>query len=99
MAKTSLAAAIEDDRRSDRTGVRISAGVRTARGRRVPVVVRNISCHGFMAEGAAAIVPGSIVTLDIDDQHFEARIAWRRDGHVGGAFIAPVSENVLAAII
>lgn len=98
MAKTSILP-IADDRLSDRAEVQIAAGLRTSGGRRVPIVVRNISPDGFMAEGASMMVPGSIVSLDIGVASFEVRIVWKRSGHIGGMFIEPLTEEAFAAII
>jgi len=93
------AAIAEDERRSERTDVDIAAGLRTSRGKRVPALIRNVSAHGFMAECGAALVPGTAVTLDLfDGTALAARVAWRREGHIGAAFVDPISDEMLAAI-
>jgi hypothetical protein len=89
---------IDDDRRIDRSEMAIAAGLRTARGRRVAITVRNISTNGFMAEGGSTMVPGIPVTLDLNGILLEARIIWKRAGHVGGAFLSPITGEVLSAI-
>lgn len=99
MTRAALAAKF-DDRRSDRAEARIAAGLHTAQGRRVPIVIRNLSCHGFMAEGAAVLVPGSLVKLAVADlPDIEARIVWRRDGHIGVSFMTPLAEEDVAKIL
>jgi hypothetical protein len=97
--KTALYAPnIEDDRRIERSELGIAAGLRTARGRRVAIIIRNISTDGFMAEGGGTMIPGVPVTLDLNGTLLEARIVWKRAGHVGGAFLSPVASEVLNAI-
>jgi hypothetical protein len=89
---------VDDDRRLHRADIAIAAGIRTARGRRIPVTVRNISTNGFMAEGGANMVPGVPVTLDLNGTTIEARIVWKRAGHVGGAFLNPIDGETLAGL-
>lgn len=89
---------VEDDRQLDRAEIAIAAGLRTARGRRVAVTVRNISTNGFMAEGGGTMVPGLPVTLDLNGIILEARIVWKRSGHVGGAFLQPIDSELLARL-
>lgn len=89
---------IEDDRRIDRSEIAIAAGLRTARGRRVAIIVRNLSADGFMAEGGGTMIPGVPVTLDLNGTLLEARIVWKRAGHIGGAFLDPISAETLKAI-
>lgn len=89
---------IEDDRRFDRSDIAIAAGLRTARGRRVAITIRNISTDGFMAEGGGTMVPGVLVTLDLNGTPLESRIVWKRAGHIGGAFLNPITSEVLNAI-
>jgi len=94
-----MAVVPEDERGTMRLDVNIAAGLRTARGKRLPVLLRNVSLYGFMAEGGATLIPGTTVVLDLfDGTAFESRIVWKRDGHVGGAFISPISDEKLAAI-
>ncbi|MDB5702709.1 MAG: hypothetical protein JWL66_2908 [Sphingomonadales bacterium] len=85
----------EDDRCLERSDIAIAAGLRTARGRRVAVTVRNISPNGFMAEGGSTMVPGVPVTLDLNGTIVPARIVWKRSGHIGGAFLEPIDGQTL----
>jgi hypothetical protein len=86
---------VTDDRCLDRSDTAIAAGLRTERGRRVAVTVRNISSNGFMAEGGSTMVPGIPVTLDLNGTAVAARIVWKRSGHVGGAFLEPIDRQTL----
>lgn len=89
---------VEDERRLDRADIALAAGLRNTRGRRVAVTVRNISINGFMAEGGTSMVPGIPVSLDLNGAVFEARIVWKRGGHVGGAFLAPIDPETVASL-
>ncbi len=90
---------LAEERRVQRIDVDIAAGLRSQPGRRVPVVIRNVSLDGFMAEGAQNFVPGLPVMLDLfDGRSFAARIVWKRDGHIGGAFATPLDVASLASI-
>jgi hypothetical protein len=89
---------IEDERQLDRSEIALAAGLRTARGRRVAVTVRNISIDGFMAEGGGTMVPGVPVTLVLDETVIDARIVWKRAGHVGGAFTVPLEKELLVRL-
>ncbi|CAN5240833.1 hypothetical protein BH09PSE3_BH09PSE3_13350 [soil metagenome] len=89
---------VEDERRLGRADVTVAAGLRTERGRRVPVTIRNISTNGFMAEGGGAMTPGLLVLLDLNGTAYEARIVWKRGGHVGGAFTQPIDSEALARL-
>jgi hypothetical protein len=98
MSKALINQPVEDERRLDRSDIAIAAGLRTARGRRVAVTVRNISPDGFMAEGGASMVPGVPVTLDLNGTAVEARIVWKRSGHIGGAFLNPIDRATLSEL-
>jgi len=89
---------VEDERRPDRADIALAAGLRTARGRRVAVTIRNISTDGFMAEGGGTMVPGLPVTLDLNGTILQARIVWKRSGHVGGAFLQPIDGETLTRL-
>lgn len=87
-----------DERGAERVEIEIAAGLRSLPGRRVPVVLRNVSVDGFMAEGGGSLVPGMPVMLDLfDGRGFPARIVWKRDGHCGGAFATPLDAVTLAS--
>lgn len=89
---------MEDDRVLDRSEIAIAAGLRTARGRKIAVTVRNISPEGFMAEGGGTMVPGVPVTLDLNGAALEARIVWKRSGHIGGSFLHPIDAEILGSL-
>jgi hypothetical protein len=87
-----------DERGAERIDTEIAAGLRSLPGRRVPVVLRNVSIDGFMAEGGEPLLPGMPVMLDLfDGRGFPARIVWKRDGHCGGAFTTPLDAATLAS--
>jgi hypothetical protein len=93
-------AAPQDDRRSRRTDVRLSATVDAGPGRVYPVVVLNVSAHGVMAELGAHVVPGRPVTVTMAGLDRKAgRVAWLRDGHVGIAFVEPLTLDQINAIL
>jgi len=94
----SVNAVSADERIAERVEVDIAAGLRSLPGRRVPVLLRNVSVDGFMAEGGETLVPGTPVMLDLfDGRGFPARIVWKRDGHCGGAFATPLDSMTLAS--
>jgi hypothetical protein len=87
-----------DERGAERIEIGIAAGLRSLPGRRVPVIVRNVSIDGFMAEGGETLVPGMPVMLDLfDGRSFSARIVWKRAGCCGGAFTTPLDAATLAS--
>jgi PilZ domain len=89
-----------DEREAERTEVEIAAGLRSHPGRRVPVLLRNVSSDGFMAEGGETLVPGMPVMLDLfDGRGFPARIVWKREGYCGGAFTTPLDAATLASFV
>jgi hypothetical protein len=51
-----------------------------------------------MAEGGSTIVPGVPVTLDLNGTEVEARIVWKRSGHIGGAFLEPIDRQTLQSL-
>jgi len=94
----SVGAVSADERIAERLEVDIAAGLRSLPGRRVPVLLRNVSIDGFMAEGGETLIPGVPVMLDLfDGRGFPARIVWKRDGHCGGAFATPLDSATLAS--
>lgn len=94
----SVGAASADERIAERVEIDIAAGLRSLPGRRIPVLLRNVSIDGFMAEGGETLVPGMPVMLDLfDGRGFPARIVWKRDGHCGGAFATPLDRATLAS--
>ncbi len=93
-------AAPQDDRRSRRTDVRLSATIDAGPGRIYPIVVQNVSAHGVMAEIGAQVVPGRPVTLVMAGLDKTAgRVAWLRDGQVGIAFMEPLTLEQINAIL
>lgn len=101
MAATKKTPQKVDERAAERLEVDIAAGLRSQPGRRrVPILIRNVSIHGFMAEGGANLLPGMPVILDLfDGRSIPARIVWKRDGHVGGAFATPLDAETLASLV
>jgi hypothetical protein len=100
MAHAALNIANADDRNIDRAVVAIAAGLRSPSGRRVPVMVRNLSADGFMCEGGGPLAPGCAILLDLfDGRSFGARVVWKRNGHIGAAFETPLSPSLLATIV
>ncbi|WP_367271434.1 PilZ domain-containing protein [Sphingomonas sp.] len=89
---------VADDRRPDRAHIAVAAGLRTARGTRLAITVRNISLNGFMAEGGRTMMPGAPVALDMNGIVIEARIIWKRAGHIGGAFLQPIDGATLIVL-
>lgn len=88
-----------DDRRSRRAEVEISAVIDAGPGRVFPVVVQNLSAHGIMAELSAQLVPGRPVAVELAGVGRTAgRVAWVRDGHVGIAFVDPLTLDQINAI-
>jgi hypothetical protein len=89
---------VEDDRRLNRSEIAIPGRLRGEKGRGVSVTVLNISVDGFMAEGGGKIPSGLPVTLDISGTVLQARIVWKRSGHVGGAFLQPIGAETLTRL-
>jgi PilZ domain len=89
-----------DDRRSRRTDVRLPATIDAGPGRVYPVIVHNVSAHGVMAELGVQLVPGRPVAMTMAGLEKAAgRVAWLRDGHVGIAFVEPLTLDQINALI
>lgn len=89
---TNAKAVQPDDRRSRRTEVRLPATIEAGPGRTFPVIVQNVSAHGFMAELEVQLVPGRPVTVSMAGlDRTAARVAWHRDGQVGVSFVEPLT--------
>lgn len=98
--QSKINAIAEDDRRSRRAEVRLPATVDAGPGRVYPVVVHNVSAHGIMAELPAQLVPGRPVTVTMAGlKKITGRVAWLRDGHVGIAFVEPLTVEQINAIL
>jgi PilZ domain len=90
----------QDDRRSRRTDVRLAATIDAGPGRIYPVIIRNVSAHGVMAELGVQLVPGRPVTVTMAGlDKAPGRVAWLRDGHVGIAFVEPLTLDQINAIL
>lgn len=90
----------QDDRRSRRSDIRVSATIDAGPGRIYPGIVHNVSAHGVMAEMSAQLVPGRPVTVIMPGLGKTAgRVAWIRDGHVGIAFSEPLTLDQIDAIL
>lgn len=89
-----------DDRRSRRTDIRLSATIDAGPGRVSEVIILNVSAHGVMVETGAQLVPGRPVTVAMSGFGKAAgRVAWVRDGHVGIAFVEPLTLDQINAIL
>lgn len=98
--QNNINAVLQDDRRSRRTDIRVSAIIDAGPGRVYSVLVHNVSAHGVMAETSEQLVPGRPVTLVMAGLDKTAgRVAWIRDGHVGIAFAEPLSLDQISAIV
>lgn len=100
MSAKNLNTVAQDDRRSRRTEIKIDAIVDAGPGRRVSVVILNVSAHGVMAQTDATFVPGRPVTITAKGlDQVAGRIAWLRDGHLGIAFREPLTIEQINAIV
>ena len=99
MIASTTNAVLLDDRRSRRTDIRLPAMIDAGPGRAYAVTVLNVSAHGVMAESGAQLVPGRPVTVAMAGIGKAAgRVAWLRDGHVGVAFVEPLTLDQINAI-
>ncbi|UAK25372.1 PilZ domain-containing protein [Sphingomonas nostoxanthinifaciens] len=61
------------------------------------VIVRDLSLHGFRAEGAAESDVGAVVHLQLaGPKPVEARVIWREGKAFGCEFVTPISAVALA---
>ena len=93
MINASIAAdqGAEPRRREPRVPVTADMPLRALGQNAVPARLINLSSHGFMAETAALISPGSRVWLTLPGAtRVNALIVWARDGRVGGEFAGTV---------
>ena len=97
--QTKTNAIAQDDRRSRRADVRLPATVDAGPGRIYPVIIHNVSAHGVMAELSVQLVPGRPVTVTMAGlDKVAGRIAWLRDGHIGIAFVEPLTVDQINAM-
>jgi len=95
-----LAPTARDERRSERFDVRLAGTIVAADGTRHSAVVRNLSFYGFMAECALDVVRGDDVVVEMNGRPaVAAKIAWGRDGYMGGAFEAPLTSEELVKLL
>ncbi len=97
---TNAKATQPDDRRSRRAEVRLPATLEAGPGRSFQIIVQNISAHGFMAELDVQLIPGRPVSVSMASlARTAARVAWQRDGHIGIAFVEPLTYDQLCNIL
>jgi hypothetical protein len=97
---TNAKATQPDDRRSRRAEVRLPATIDAGPGRTLPVIVHNVSAHGFMAELDVQLIPGRPVSVSMAGlDRTAARVAWQRDGQVGIAFVEPLTFDEINNIL
>lgn len=89
----------QDDRRSRRAEVILAAVIDAGPGRVYPVTVHNVSAHGIMAELSVQLIPGRPVAVEFAQIGRTAgRVAWLRDGHIGIAFVEPLTLAQIDAL-
>jgi hypothetical protein len=96
----STAPSVRDERRSERFDVRLSGTIVATDGTRHAAVVRNLSFYGFMAECPLDVVRGDDVVVEMHGRPaVAAKVAWGRDGYMGGAFEAPLTSEELVKLL
>ena len=98
-ARMAVEGCASDRRRSDRTPISVATTMRALGYHGVDVVVRNLSESGFMAETRDDFGEGDYVRLKLPTiGTVLARVAWARDGTVGGEFLNAVSPARLRMV-
>jgi hypothetical protein len=95
------ASAAQEDRSAPRTRLSIPATLRSAGGRRLQTVIRDLSLSGFSATAINRIPAGTMCWLTMPDlEAMAAKVIWWEQGLVGCAFeqllSSPAYEDILA---
>ena len=86
-------------RSSRRIDVTIRSRLRYGDFRQAEVQLANLSFGGFCALCAVELERGDFVSIDLPDIGLvRAKVAWCRDGRMGGAFFSPVDIRRSSAI-
>jgi hypothetical protein len=81
-----------DQRRSKRSRVLLTAHVETADGDRA-VKVRDLSRHGALLEADEPIAQQGAVVFRRNGSRVDARIVWAAAGRIGLEFLRPITED------
>ena len=91
---------VTDLRRSPRHPVRYAVTGEHARRGEFPLLIRNISAHGFMASGVEDLGRGERVTIRLPHAgRIEAHLIWTADGCAGFQFERIIRLNEFTAMI
>ena len=89
-----------EQRRSVRHMVRIGAVLHHLAASPKPVIVSDLSSHGFRVELDEKAKPGTIIALQMDGLvPIEAYVVWQKDIQVGCRFLAELHPALLEAAI
>jgi hypothetical protein len=89
-----------EQRRSVRHSVRIGAVIHHLAASPKPVIVSDLSNHGFRVELDNKVKPGTIIALQMDGLvPIEAYVVWQEDIQVGCRFLAELHPALLEAAI
>lgn len=89
-----------EQRRSVRHSVRIGAVLHHIAASPTPVIVSDLSSHGFRVEVDEKVKPGTIIALQMDGLvPIEAYVVWQKDIQVGCRFLAELHPALLEAAI
>jgi hypothetical protein len=87
-----------EQRRSVRHAVRIGATVHHLSTSARPVIVSDLSSHGFRVELAGNVKPGTLIALQLGGLALlEAYIVWQKGTQVGCKFLAELHPALLEA--
>jgi hypothetical protein len=89
-----------EQRRSVRHSVRIGAALHHVAASPHPVIVSDLSSHGFRVELDERAIPGTVIALQMDGlAPIEAYVVWQKDIQVGCRFLAELHPALLEAAI
>jgi hypothetical protein len=89
-----------EQRRSVRHSVRIGAVLHHLSTSARPVIVSDLSGHGFRVELDEQVKPGTIIALQMDGLvPIEAYVVWQKGPQVGCRFLAELHPALLEAAI